>query len=81
MGKQHSSESESPAIVRGFDAELAAEMLLVRMNAAEQQPDDQTVAGLTHIFCRLRNGPDSMEEAAAQLEQLLTHAAPPRLEY
>jgi hypothetical protein len=56
-------------------------MLLLNMNAAEQQPDDQTVAGLTHTFCRLRNGPDSMEEAAAQLEQLLTHAAPPRLEY
>ena len=35
-------------------------------------------AALTDICNNLRNGPDSMVEAAAQLEQLLTLAAPRR---
>ena len=76
-----------------FDAELAAEMLLVssercrnsnRMINLLLDGIDATARGdasaLTQICSTLRNGPDSMGEAAAQLEQLLTLAAPPRPE-
>ena len=74
-----------------FDAELAAEMLLVsseRCRSSNQIINqlldgiDATARGdaaaLTDICNSLRNGPDSMVEAAAQLEQLLTLAAPRR---
>ena len=74
-----------------FDAELAAEMLLVsseRCRSSNQTINqlldgiDATARGdaaaLTDICNSLRNGPDSMVEAAAQLEQLLTLAAPRR---
>ena len=76
-----------------FDAELAAEMLLLssercrnsnRMINLLLDGIDATARGdapaLTRICNTLRNGPDSMGEAAAQLEQLLTLAAPPRPE-
>ena len=76
-----------------FDAELAAEMLLLssercrnsnRMINLLLDGIDATTRGdasaLTHICSSLRNGPDSMGEAAAQLEQLLTHTDPPRQE-
>ena len=76
-----------------FDAELAAEMLLVssercrnsnRMINLLLDGIDATTRGdalaLMHICSNLRNGPDSMVEAAAQLEQLLTHTDPPRQE-
>ena len=76
-----------------FDAELAAEMLLVssercrnsnRMINLLLDAIDATAGGdvpaLAQICNTLRNGPDSMVEAAAQLEQLLTLAAPPRPE-
>ena len=74
-----------------FDAELAAEMLLVsseRCRSSNQTINqlldgiDATARGdaaaLADICNSLRNGPDSMVEAAAQLEQLLTLAAPRR---
>ena len=74
-----------------FDAELAAEMLLVssercrnsnRMINLLLDGIDATARGdaaaLANICNTLRNGPDSMGEAAAQLEQLLTRAAPQR---
>ena len=76
-----------------FDAELAAEMLLVgsercrnsnRMINLLLDGIDAMAGGdastLTGICNALRNGPDSMVQAAAQLEQLLTLAAPPRPE-
>ena len=76
-----------------FDAELAAEMLLLssercrnsnRMINLLLDGIDATARGdapaLTRICNTLRNGADSMGEAAAQLEQLLTLAAPPRPE-
>ncbi|WP_051834257.1 cyclic nucleotide-binding domain-containing protein [Synechococcus sp. KORDI-52] len=76
-----------------FDAELAAEMLLVsseRCRGSNQMINllldgiDATARGdasaLADICTTLRNGPDSMGEAAAQLEQLLTLAAQPRPE-
>ena len=76
-----------------FDAELAAEMLLMssercrnsnRMINLLLDGIDATTRGdasaLTHICSSLRNGPDSMGEAAAQLELLLTHTDPPRQE-
>ena len=76
-----------------FDAELAAEMLLVssercrnsnRMINLLLDGIDATAHGdasaLTRICNTLRNGPDSMGQAAAQLEQLLTIAASPRQE-
>ena len=76
-----------------FDAELAAEMLLMssercrnsnRMINLLLDGIDATTRGdasaLTHICSILRNGPDSMGEAAAQLEQLLTHTDPPHQE-
>ena len=76
-----------------FDAELAAEMLLMssercrnsnRMINLLLDGIDATTRGdasaLTHICSSLRNGPDSMGEAAAQLEQLLTHTDPPHQE-
>ena len=76
-----------------FDAELAAEMLLMssercrnsnRMINLLLDGIDATTRGdasaLTHICSSLRNGPDSMGEAAAQLEQLLKHTDPPRQE-
>ena len=71
-----------------FDAELAAEMLLVsseRCRSSNRMINqlldgiDATARGdasaLANICNILRNGPDSMGEAAAQLEQLLTRAA------
>ena len=71
-----------------FDAELAAEMLLVssercrtsnRMINLLLDAIEATAGGdvpaLARICNTLRNGPDSMMEAAAQLEQLLTLAA------
>ena len=74
-----------------FDAELAAEMLLVssercrnsnRMINLLLDGIDATARGdgpaLERICNTLRKGPDSMGEAAAQLEQLLTRAAPQR---
>jgi len=74
-----------------FDAELAAEMLLVssercrnsnRMINLLLDGIDATTRGdasaLADICNTLRNGPDSMGEAAAQLELLLTRAAPRR---
>ena len=74
-----------------FDAELAAEMLLVsseRCRSSNQTINqlldgiDATARGdaaaLADICNSLRNGPDSMVQAAAQLEQLLTLAAPRR---
>ena len=74
-----------------FDAELAAEMLLVsseRCRSSNQTINqlldgiDATARGdaaaLADICNSLRNGPDSMVEAAAQLKQLLTLAAPRR---
>ena len=76
-----------------LDAELAAEMLLVssercrnsnRMINQLLDGIDATARGdasaLTRICNTLRNGPDSMGQAAAQLEQLLTIAASPRQE-
>ena len=76
-----------------FDAELAAEMLLVSsercrtsnrminllLDAIEAAAGGDAPA-LARICNTLHNGPDSMVEAAAQLEQLLTLAAPPRPE-
>ena len=74
-----------------FDAELAAEMLLVsseRCRSSNRMINqlldgiDATARGdaaaLANICNTLRNGPDSMGEAAAQLELLLTLAAPRR---
>ena len=74
-----------------FDAELAAEMLLVssercrdsnRMINMLLDGIDAAARGdasaLAQICTTLRNGPESMREAAAQLEQLLTLAAPRR---
>ena len=74
-----------------FDAELAAEMLLVSSERCRNSNRninqlldgiDATARGdaaaLADICNSLRNGPDSMVEAAAQLEQLLTLAAPRR---
>ena len=74
-----------------FDAELAAEMLLVssercrhsnRMVNMLLDGIDATARGdasaLAQICTSLRNGPESMREAAAQMEQLLTLAAPRR---
>ena len=74
-----------------FDAELAAEMLLV---SSERCRDSNRMinmlldgidaaargdaSGLAQICTTLRNGPESMREAAAQLEQLLRLAAPRR---
>ena len=71
-----------------FDAELAAEMLLVsseRCRGSNQMINllldgiDAAARGdasaLADICTTLRNGPDSMGKAAAQLEQLLTLAA------
>ena len=76
-----------------FDAELAAEMLLVssercrnsnRMINLLLDGIDASSRGdatlLASICGTLRQGPDSMEQAAAQLEHLLTVAASPRLE-
>ena len=76
-----------------FDAELAAEMLLVssercrnsnRMLNLVLDGIDATAHGdasaLMDICNTLRNGPDSMGHAAAQLEQLLKRPAPPRQE-
>ena len=37
-------------------------------------------SALTRISGMLRRGPDSMQQAAVQLEHLLKVAAPPRLE-
>ena len=71
-----------------FDAELAAEMLLVSSERCRNSNRiinqlldgiDATARGdaaaLAAICNSLRNGPDSMGKAAAQLEQLLTLAA------
>jgi CRP-like cAMP-binding protein len=76
-----------------FDAELAAEMLLVsseRCRNSNQMLNllldgiDASSRGdassLAIICAKLRQGPDSMEQAAGQLEHLLTVAASPRLE-
>ena len=76
-----------------FDAELAAEMLLISSERcrnsnlminllldgidATAQGDASALAG---ICSELRQGPDSMEQAADHLERLLKVAAPPRLE-
>ena len=74
-----------------FDAELAAEMLLVSSERCRSSNRiiNQLLDGidalargdapaLADICNTLRNGPDSMGEAAAQLEQLRTLAAPRR---
>ena len=74
-----------------FDAELAAEMLLIsgeRCRNSNQMINQLLdgidaaargdAAALADICNSLRNGPDSMVSAAAQLEQLLTLAAPRR---
>ena len=74
-----------------FDAELAAEMLLISSERCRNsnQMINQLLDGidaaargdaaaLADICNSLRNGPDSMVSAAAQLEQLLTLAAPRR---
>ena len=76
-----------------FDAELAAEMLLIsseRCRNSNQMINqlldgiDATARGdisaLTRICSTLRQGPDSMQHAAVQLEHLLKIAPPPRLE-
>ena len=76
-----------------FDAELAAEMLLVSsercrnsnrmINLLLDGIDDASrgdANALARICHTLRQGPDSMEKAAEQLEHLLTVAAPQRLE-
>ena len=76
-----------------FDAELAAEMLLLssercrnsnRMINLLLDGIDASSRGdatsLASICSTLRQGPDSMEQAAGQLEHLLTVAASPRLE-
>ena len=76
-----------------FDAELAAEMLLVSSERCRNSNRiinqlldgiDATARGdaaaLAAICHSLRNGPDSMGQAAAQLERLLTIAASPRQE-
>ena len=76
-----------------FDAELAAEMLLIsseRCRNSNQMINllldgiDATSRGdatsLASICSTLRQGPDSMEQAAGQLEHLLTVAASPRPE-
>ena len=76
-----------------FDAELAAEMLLIsseRCRNSNQMINllldgiDATSRGdatsLASICSTLREGADSMEQAAAQLEHLLKVAAPPNLE-
>ena len=76
-----------------FDAELAAEMLLVSSERCRNSNQlinllldgiDATARGealaLTSICNKLRDGPDSMGLAAAQLEQLLTIAASARQE-
>ena len=76
-----------------FDAELAAEMLLIsseRCRNSNQMINqlldgiDAAARGDTSALMRisgmLRRGPDSMQQAADQLEHLLKVAAPPRLE-
>jgi len=76
-----------------FDAELAAEMLLVSsercrnsnrmINLLLDGIDDASrgdANALARICHTLRQGPDSMGAAAEQLEHLLTVAAPQRLE-
>ncbi|WP_226409573.1 cyclic nucleotide-binding domain-containing protein [Synechococcus sp. MU1625] len=76
-----------------FDAELAAEMLLLssercrnsnRMINLLLDGIDASSRGdatsLASICSTLRQGPDSMEQAAGQLEHLLTVAASPRPE-
>ena len=84
-----SREALHSAII--FDAELAAEMLLVSSERCRgsNRIINQLLDGidalargdapaLADICNTLRNGPDSMGEAAAQLEQLLTRAEPQR---
>ena len=76
-----------------FDAELAAEMLLIsseRCRNSNQMINllldgiDATSRGdarsMESICSKLRQGADSMEQAAAQLEHLLKVATPPNLE-
>ena len=76
-----------------FDAELAAEMLLISSERCRNsnQMINQLLDGIdaaargdtsavTRISSMLRRGPDSMQQAAGQLEHLLKVAAPPRLE-
>ena len=76
-----------------FDAELAAEMLLISSERCRNSNlminllldgIDATAQGdasaLARICSELRQGPDSMEQAADHLEHLLKVAAPPRLE-
>ena len=76
-----------------FDAELAAEMLLISSERCRNsnQMINQLLDGidaaargdtsaLERISDMLRRGPDSMQYAAGQLEHLLKVAAPPRLE-
>ena len=76
-----------------FDAELAAEMLLISSERCRNSNlminllldgIDATARGdasaLASICSELRQGPDSMEQAAKHLEHLLKVAAPPRLE-
>ena len=76
-----------------FDAELAAEMLLISSERCRNSNlmINQLVDGIDAAACgddaaladicnSLRNGPDSMVEAADQLEQLLTSAAQRRPE-